>query len=126
MTNWETKQYRIPPEILNSIKTYYQNYNGNKKIQGYGFAQNCIKNGYITGHLLKKLKNTLDEKNELSFNLMGGQNMLNFVNLKLDNIRELNDNRKKLNDFAGKSNAYRKAHTKSVSPLSESFIIFFA
>jgi len=115
----------IPKKILNSIKEFFESYKGNKKIVGYGFAQNLIKDGFVTGHQLKKLKNVFKNTNDITYSLIGGQEMSNFVNQKLDDIRKLNDKRKALNDYAGKSNAYRKTHTKNVSPLSESFIIFF-
>ena len=120
------RHYEIPIGIKKYLKTVLSNYKGSEKIKGHLFARNCIKNGFITGHQLKKLKSIIDGVSDIQYQLYGGDQMKKWVNTILDQVRDREEKEKKAQTEAGLSNRYRKTHTKGVrvSPLSESLIIF--
>ena len=124
--NWKDKQYKTPQPIIENIITVIKKYSGNKKIKGYLFAKELIDRGHLTGHQLKKLKHDLSKAEGIVFELMGGEEMLVFVEKTIDKITTNIEKRKEITTTAGMSNRYRKTHTKGTGSLTESFIIYFA
>ena len=86
------------------------------KDKGYNRCNTMIKDGSISHTQAKKLKHELE--NELDgddYMVVGGDDMLDFINTTLEGRRKLVHNSKKIRQNAGEENVFKKTHTKDRS-----------
>jgi len=105
----------VPNYIIRKINEEIKNLNGEKP-NGYQFAQNITKNPSISYENIKRkinIFNNLKDLNSLEARLMGGQEMLDFLNKTLQNWRSYVKNKNNAKDKAGFHNVYIKTHEKS-------------
>lgn len=81
------KEYNVPEEILDNIRKTLVNYPNH---EGVKRAKHLLKNGVVTYQTLKRLKNFFDDsksKDNIQYELAGGDSMKNFVKSTLDSDR---------------------------------------
>jgi hypothetical protein len=108
----EKNDYIIPNDLIKTIKNNIQKLSKYTDHKGYQTAINLINQKNVSGYNLKRIKNTLENGDKVSFYLLGGQDMLNWINSVLTTKRNSIDKVKKAKKDSGIENAYRKPHEK--------------
>lgn len=108
----EKSNYIIPNDILNVLNKNLRQLNKHKNHKGYNTAHNLIHNNNVSGHNLKRIKHNIENGDKITFHLLGGEKMLNWINSILSMNRTNIENVKKAKKNAGIENAYRKPHEK--------------
>jgi tagatose-1,6-bisphosphate aldolase len=76
----EKNDYIIPNDLIKTIKNNIQKLSKYTDHKGYQTAINLINQKNVSGYNLKRIKNTLENGDKVSFYLLGGQDMLNWIN----------------------------------------------
>ena len=104
-------KYSLPEELKEKISNIFSNLSPNQK--GYKRCKNLIDNPVLSYSQAKKLKHELEnELNGSDYEVVGGDDMLDFINDSLNGRRDIVYNSKKVRQNAGEENAFKKTHTK--------------
>ena len=104
-------KYKVPKELIEKLNSTIANINKDKK--GFSRCKDITEKGFVTYPQAKKIKYELE--NELDgegYELIGGDDMLDFINLALDERRKNVHNSKKIRQNSGEENVFKKTHTK--------------
>ena len=103
--------YTLPDNLLELLQTSISDLNPNDK--GYSRCNSLVDDGSLTHSQAKKLKHELENELEgVEYDVVGGDEMLDFINLTLENRRKNTHNSKKIRQNAGEENVFKKTHTK--------------
>ena len=103
--------YSIPDELINKLQSNLQKLNKNDK--GYERCNNLVNDGTVTYSQAKKLKHELENGLEdIEYETVGGEDMLNFINSSLNTRRDGVHRSKKIRQNSGEENVFKKTHTK--------------
>ena len=106
--------YKLPEELTEKLNDFFSKLNPNQK--GYKRCKNLVSNPELSYSQAKKLKHELEndlEGNE--YEIVGGDDMLNFINSSLKERRESTHRSKKIRQNSGEENVFKKTHTKDSS-----------
>ena len=107
-------KYKVPKELLEKLKLNLSNLN--KKEKGYSRCKDITNKGFLTYPQAKKIKFELEnELGDDEYKIIGGDDMLDFINLALDERRKNVHNSKKIRQNSGEENVFKKTHTKDKS-----------
>ena len=107
-------KYNIPDELLDKLKSNLSSLN--KTDKGYDRCGTMVKDGYVTYPQAKKLKHELENDLEnVEYETVGGEDMLNFINSSLGDRRDGVYKSKKIRQNSGEENVFKKTHTKDKS-----------
>ena len=113
------KHFKIPEEVLSSLKTGHAGYRGPKKVEGWIRTQNLLEDKNVSYELLKKIKHFFDTTdasvNYALYNLNGGDIMQTWVSKTLKYARDYVKRAKKNKSITSTKNEFRKTHTKEKS-----------
>jgi|TARA_R110000787_G_scaffold243922_2_gene349899 hypothetical protein len=107
-------KYVFPDPLLDTLRSNLQTLSPSDK--GYNRCNNMVNDGSLTYPQAKKFKHELE--NELEGNdyeVVGGDDVLDFINDSLGRRREGVHNSKKIRQNTGEENAFKKTHTKDKS-----------
>ena len=75
-----------------------------------------VNDGYVTYPQAKKLKHELEnDLEDVEYETVGGEDMLNFINSSLGDRRNGVHRSKKIRQNSGEENVFKKTHTKDKS-----------
>jgi len=103
--------YVIPDTLISKLQSGVKSLSTGEK--GYDRCNNMISDGSLTHSQAKKFKSELE--NELvdnDYEVVGGDDMLSFINNSLDGRRESVHRSKKIRQNSGEENVFKKTHTK--------------
>ena len=106
--------YVLPDSILSLLSTNLESLGPDDK--GYDRCKNMVSDGSLTYPQAKKFKHELE--NELegdNYEVVGGDDILNFINDSLTRRRDGVHNSKKIRQDSGEENVFKKTHTKDKS-----------
>ena len=111
------KTWAIPPKYIKLLKQTFNNYKGDKKVEGYVRLKNLITQANITYENLKNIKHIIEKNksNAVLYRLNGGEVFEKWINDTLSTARKQIESSKKTKKEAGESNAYIKSHEKDSS-----------
>ena len=113
------KHFKIPEEVLSSLKTGHAGYRGPKKVEGWIRTQNLLEDKNVSYELLKKIKHFFDttdaSANYALYNLNGGEVMDSWVSKTLKYARDYVKRAKKNKSKTSTKNEFRKSHSKERS-----------
>lgn len=97
---------------LVGLKSQYQDY---KDQAGYKTMDNLINNKTISSNEMYRLKNRLENLGQDTdeYKMMGGEEMLQWINSNLDRDTDLSRKRKEFKSEMGVENAFIKKHSKN-------------
>lgn len=104
-------KYKVPKELIEKLISTLSNIDKSKK--GFNRCKDITEKGFITYPQAKKIKYELE--NELEgegYEVIGGDDMLDFINLSLGERRKNVHNSKKIRQNSGEENVFKKTHTK--------------
>ena len=111
------KHFKIPEEVLSSLKTGHAGYRGPKKVEGWIRTQNLLEDKKVSYELLKKIKHFFDNTdasaNYALYNLNGGELMESWVGKTLKYARDYVKRAKKNKSKTSPKTEFRKSHTKT-------------
>jgi ribosomal protein S19 len=110
------KKWNCPSNILKELKNIVNNYNGDKKTQGYTRSSNILKNnGVISYEQLKGMKNWFDSNDDQhdEYTLNGGKSMKDWVDSTLNKATKGIENVKDAKQHAGEENSHIQTHEKN-------------
>ena len=111
------KHFKIPEEVLASLKTGYSGYRGPKKVEGWIRTKNLLEDKKVSYELLKKIKHFFDTTDASAdyalYNLNGGETMESWVNKTLKYARAYVKRAKKAKSRTSTKNEFRKTHSKN-------------
>ena len=106
--------YKLPDELLNTLTHTLKR--TSKKVNGYERLSNLCKDKGVNYGQAKKIKhemeNDLDPK---AYKLVGGDDLLEWLNDKLTRERKIVDGNKRVKMNAGLNNQFKKSHSKNNS-----------
>jgi len=103
--------YIIPDKLVEFLKNSISSLSPSDK--GYSRCDNLVKDGSVTYHQAKKLKHELENDLEGDpYEVIGGDDMLTFINSSLSGRREGTHRSKKIRQNSGEENVFKKTHTK--------------
>jgi len=103
--------YTIPDKLLNILKTNLGGLNSNDK--GHSRCNNMVNDGNLTYSQAKKFKHELENDLEGGdYEVVGGDDMLDFINNSLGSRRDSVHQSKKIRQNTGEENVFKKTHTK--------------
>ena len=106
--------YVIPDSLLDSLKSNLTNLSSGDK--GYSRCNNMVNDGKLTYSQAKKFKHELEnDLEDIDYDIVGGDDMLDFINDSLDGRRNSVHSSKKIRQNAGEENVFKKTHTKDRS-----------
>ena len=106
--------YKVPDTLLDKLKSNISSLSPDKK--GYERCNNIISDGSLTYSQAKKFKSELDnELEDFDYEVVGGDDMLDFINNSLDSRRDSVHRSKKIRQNSGEENVFKKTHTKDKS-----------
>ena len=106
--------YHLPDELLEKIKSIFSNLSPKQK--GYKRCENLVSNPKMTYPQAKKFKHELEnDLEDTDYEVVGGDDMLDFINASLEGRRDSVYNSKKIRQNAGQENVFKKTHTKDKS-----------
>ena len=106
--------YVIPDSLLDSLKSNLTNLSSGDK--GYARCNNMVNDGKLTYSQAKKFKHELEnDLEDIDYDIVGGDDMLDFINDSLDGRRNSVHSSKKIRQNAGEENVFKKTHTKDRS-----------
>jgi hypothetical protein len=106
--------YKLPDELLETLKKNLSRCNS--KTNGYERLSALCKNRGVNYGQAKKIKHEMENgMNSQSYELIGGGELLEWLNDKLTRERKIVDNNKRRKMQAGLPNQFKKSHTKDKS-----------
>jgi len=106
--------YPLPEELKEKLSNIFKNLSPKQK--GYKRCKNLIDNPKLTYSQAKKLKHELEnELEDNDYEVVGGDDMLNFIESSLKGRRDSVHHSKKIRQNAGEENVFKKSHTKNKS-----------
>tara|TARA_R110002012_G_scaffold222094_1_gene393566 strand:- start:165 stop:620 length:456 start_codon:yes stop_codon:yes gene_type:complete len=103
--------YVIPDSLMNILKKNLGGLNSGDK--GYNRCSNMVKDGKLTYPQAKKFKHELEnDLEDIDYDVVGGDDMLDFINNSLDGRRDSVHSSKKIRQNSGEENVFKKTHTK--------------
>lgn len=110
----KNKKWPLSKEIIAHLISTFNKFKNHNNTRGYNIVKNLINNKTISYENCKRIKNLLENpENNNSYELLGGETMLNYLNTLLKDRRTTVANNKKLQKSAGIKNAYIKPHEKN-------------
>jgi len=107
-------KYSLPESLINLLKNNLSSLT--KKDKGYDRCNTMVNDGYVSYPQAKKLKHELEnELEDIEYETVGGEDMLNFINSSLDDRRDGVYSSKKIRQNSGEENVFKKTHTKDKS-----------
>ena len=104
-------KYKVPNELLELLKGNLVNLNSGDK--GFDRCNDITKKGFLTYPQAKKIKFELEnELEDGEYDIIGGDDMLEFIDLSLGDRRKNVHNSKKIRQNSGEENAFKKTHHK--------------
>lgn len=115
------KRFHVPDGILKYLKTTYEQYDGDKTIEGYKRLGNMItmseEDGGIAYNEMKRIKSWFDNhpysSKTAEYTLNGGDVMRNWIDATLGHATNVIKAGKEALKDAGVDNAFRKSHEKN-------------
>lgn len=108
------KKIQIPPNILLNLENRIKKFTGSKKAKAYITALNMLENKYLTLSNIKKIKNTIETRNDNSVEwLLKDKDLINWVNKNLERKTKRLKDKKDNKERAGFNNPHRKPHEKT-------------
>jgi len=106
--------YKIPNELLNILIKNLKS--SSNKVSGYERLKSLCSNKGVNYGQAKKIKHEMENGMDQSvFKLVGGDEMIMWLNDKLGRERGISDTTKRRKMDAGLENQFKKAHTKDKS-----------
>ncbi|MAH43644.1 hypothetical protein CL614_08070 [archaeon] len=106
--------YKLPEELLDTLNSNLKR--TSDKANGYERLSNLCKNKGVNYGQAKKIKHEMEnDLNPESYKLVGGDDLLDWVNDKLTRERKIVDGNKRVKMNAGLNNQFKKPHTKDTS-----------
>ena len=106
--------YVLPDSILSLLTSNLESLSPGDK--GYDRCKNMVSDGSLTYPQAKKFKHELEnELEDEDYAVVGGDDMLDFINDSLTKRRDGVHNSKKIRQNAGEENVFKKTHTKDKS-----------
>lgn len=121
MANSELRndKFLIDDDINYHLKRIYNAYNGPKNVEGYERLRGLCDQKKISYEQLKRIKNFFDgfdgTNKDTPYLLNGGTKMKNWVQTKLNNMRDSVNSKKKNMSAVGMNNQYQKENPTSIS-----------
>lgn len=113
----KNRKFPIPKGIKKMLVSTFENYNGDKTIDGYKRLNNLIQTDAVSYLEMKRLKNFFDHytgtNKSMEYILNGGDNMKMWVNNTLNTATKAVHDFKQAKKDAGISNAFIKSHEKN-------------
>ena len=107
-------KYKVPNELLELLKDNLSNLNSGDK--GFDRCSDITKKGFLTYPQAKKIKFELENELESDeYDIIGGDDMLKFIDLSLGDRRKNVHNSKKIRQNSGEENVFKKTHHKDKS-----------
>ena len=106
--------YALPKDLVELLQTSVSTLEPSDK--GYSRCNTLVNDGSLSHTQAKKLKHELE--NELEgdeYEVVGGDDMLDFINNTLEGRRDGTYKSKKIRQNAGEENVFKKTHTKDRS-----------
>lgn len=106
------KFYKLPNSLLKLLKTNLSK--SSSKDLGYERLSNLVNDGGSTYGQIKKIKHEMEsDMSPEKYNLIGGDDLLLWVNTSLDQSRGSVDGVKRQRMESGETNQFKKPHTKN-------------
>ena len=106
--------YVLPDSILSLLSNNLKSLGPGDK--GYDRCKNMVGDGSLTYPQAKKFKHELEnDLEDEDYNVVGGDDMLDFINDSLTRRRDRVHNSKKIRQNSGEENVFKKTHTKDRS-----------
>ena len=106
--------YTLPTTLIKQLKSNLSSLTPTDK--GYKRCKNILSSGQLTHTQAKKLKHELEnDMVESEYDIIGGDEMLHFIDDTLNNRRNNIHTTKKRKMESGLSNQFKKTHTKDRS-----------
>jgi hypothetical protein len=106
--------YPIPQPLLDILKNNVKSLKSGQK--GYDRCNNMINDGNLSYSQAKKFKNELEnDLDGFDYDVVGGDDMLQFINKSLGDRRDSVHRSKKVRQNSGEENVFKKTHTKDKS-----------
>jgi len=107
-------RYSLPEELKEKLSSMFNSLSPNQK--GYKRCKNLVDNPELTYSQAKKFKHELEnDLEDRDYEVVGGDDMLDFINNSLDGRRDSIHHSKKIRQDAGQENVFKKTHTKDKS-----------
>ena len=107
-------KYKVPTELLELLKSKLSSFGSEDK--GFDRCKDITKKGYLTYPQAKKIKYELEnELEDDDYDMIGGDDMLNFIDVSLGERRKNVYNSKKIRQKSGEENVFKKSHTKDTA-----------
>ena len=106
--------YKLPEELLDTLNNNLKS--TSDTASGYERLSNLCKNKGVNYGQAKKIKHEMEnDLNPEAYKLVGGDELLNWINDKLTRERKIVDNNKRVRMNAGLNNQFKKTHSKDNS-----------
>ena len=106
--------YKLPDELLGHLTNTLKS--TNKNVNGYERLSNLCRNKGVNYGQAKKIKHEMEnDLNPEAYKLVGGDELLDWVNDKLTRERKIVDGNKRVRMNAGLNNQFKKPHNKDNS-----------
>ena len=106
--------YVLPDQLLDLLKSNLKTLSPGDK--GYDRCNNMVNDGSLTYPQAKKFKHELEnDLEDQDYDVVGGDDILDFINDSLSNRRDGVYNSKKIRQNGGEENVFKKTHTKDKS-----------
>ena len=104
-------KYSLPEALLNLLKNKLSSLT--KEDKGYDRCNTMVNDGYVTYPQAKKLKHELEnDLEDIEYETVGGEDMLNFINSSLESRRNGVHRSKKIRQNSGEENVFKKTHKR--------------
>ncbi len=107
-------KYILPDQLLDVLKSNLKTLSPGDK--GYDRCNNMVNDGSLTYPQAKKFKHELEnDLEDRDYDIVGGDDILDFINDSLNKRRDSVYNSKKIRQNTGEENVFKKTHTKDKS-----------
>lgn len=107
-------KYILPDQLLDVLKSNLKTLSSGDK--GYDRCNNMVNDGSLTYPQAKKFKHELEnDLEDRDYDIVGGDDILDFINDSLNKRRDSVYNSKKIRQNTGEENVFKKTHTKDKS-----------
>lgn len=107
-------KYSLPDELKEKLSNIFNTLSPSQK--GYKRCKNLMDNPELTYSQAKKFKHELEnDLEENDYEVVGGDDMLEFINNSLNGRRDSIYHSKKIRQNSGQENVFKKTHTKDKS-----------
>lgn len=107
------KKFPLTDQILNLLTSTFNTFKNENSLRGYNIVRNLIKNKFVSYENAKRIKGLLEQHNDNTFKILGGDKMLQFLNDLLNGKREAIKKNKEIRRMAGEENTFIKPHEKN-------------